>query len=489
MNIDIKLILYFIAGYFLCILGALIASRFKKTGTILPGLDEFFLANRNLPTIILIFTFCGSLTSAFLVVGIPGAVFANGLGSLGFIMLIDVVLLPLLVLFYTSIRRYAREHDLLSPLECFSRSYKSKSLGLVMAVFLITFLCPYLAIQLVGLGKVLQGISGGEINYINGVGFVMGIIAVYLIFGGMRAVAYTDFIQSLAIIIGLLGGVFFFVHSNWGGFGNMFEALQASKPQSLSLPGNRGFWTGPMFFSHTIFFIAVFFQPHLMTRAMMARDDKQVRIIGLGLILTIFIALIPAGLIGLGAQLLYPVGTESNQIAGLVLADMAGISSLGICLAILMIVGVLGASMSTADSLLLSIGQVSMRDIIHPYKKISHSSQVWLTRVIMLAFLGVAFILGLNPPEIMIDLVGYSTAGTAIIIPTMLGYRWKYRSKLGAFLSILIGSITLGILAVTGLKPLGMHAGFFGLISAAFTYLVMGGVTFTRMNKPQTKLA
>ena len=115
-----------------------------------------------------------------------------------------------------------------------------------------------------------------------------------------------------------------------------------------------------------------------------------------------------------------------------------------------------------------------MRDVIRPYKAMNRPAQVWVTRGLMLGFLGIAFVLGMNPPPIMIDLVGYSTAGTAVLVPTMLGFQWKHRSKLGAFLSIIAGASVLGTLAVTGVKPFDMHQGFFGAVTAAITYLAIG---------------
>lgn len=81
MEINGFWLLSLISAYFLVLLGGVVKSRYSKTGKILPSAEEFFLANNSLSTPVLVATFIGTIFSAFTVVGVPSAVYANGLGN------------------------------------------------------------------------------------------------------------------------------------------------------------------------------------------------------------------------------------------------------------------------------------------------------------------------------------------------------------------------------------------------------------------------
>ncbi len=86
---------HFIIGltalYFFVILGFVLYARIKSTNSLLPGLNEFFLAGKNLSPLVLTFTYMGSLFSTFTVLGIPALVYAHGGSAIIFYFSIAVV--------------------------------------------------------------------------------------------------------------------------------------------------------------------------------------------------------------------------------------------------------------------------------------------------------------------------------------------------------------------------------------------------------------
>lgn len=468
---EIDTILYFTGGYLLLLLGAIVWSRYAQTSKILPGMNEYFLASRSLSTPVMMLTFMGTLLSTFTVVGMPGSVYTNGLGTVGFVVMIDLVIILMIVSYGNVLRKYAKENDLFSPIECISHAYKSKSLSILISAIFIVTIIPYISLQLVGTGKLLEGLSGGDIGYVNGVGFMMVIVAIYLLLGGMRAVAYTDFVQGLVAMGGLMIGAFVFVQYNWGGLGALFEQAYEQQPDMLSLPGPSGFYTAPMFVSYSIFFGMLFFQPQLMTRMIMAKDKKQINSIAIAMILAMLLIYKLPMLFGVGAKILNPELTEANQTMGYIFNNIASAGILGLIATTMILMGTIGAAMSTADSMLLALGKLFTRDIIRKFFEIDRKKQVLFAKLIMLTILIIAFIIGLNPPKVMIDLAIGSVAWTAIMAPAMIGFTWKKRNLTAALSSIIISGILLAFLMATSIKPLGFHEGFVCMILSCIVYL------------------
>lgn len=470
---EMLFLLGFTGLYFLLVLAAVLFERIKNTGKIMPGLEEFFLASRNLNPVVLLCTYVASLFSAFYLIGTPGFVYTHGIGGVTFILAADLFGIFFILTLYKKLRAFALEKNIFSPIESLSLSYNSVWLGVLCALLMMLFMVPYISIQLVGIGKFLEGLSAGELGYTNGVGVMMAIVALYLFFGGMRAVAYTDFVQAMALLIGVFGGATFFIYINWGSFGAMMDAMVRDIPEHLTLPGPQGLYDWRTYLAVSIFPLATLFQPHLLTRAMMAKNDSQIDFMGFGLLFALLITVIPVTLFGLGGAMLFEGGVESNQIMGRIFESLTSASVIGLVFTSLILIGALGAAMSTADSLLIAIGQIFTRDITQPFFKLSQGQQVVYSKVIMMIVLAGAFITGLNPPEIMGELALYSSSATCTLVPTFMGFCWNKRSKAAAFSSILIGLATLVTLAVTETKLFGFHEGFITLITASVIYVLV----------------
>ncbi|MBL4804912.1 MAG: sodium:solute symporter family protein [Alphaproteobacteria bacterium] len=480
---DVGIIISITGAYFLLVLAAIMYTRIRDTGKIMPGLSEFFLASRDVHVAILICTFIGSLFSASFALALPTFVFKHGLGGCLYAIAGDMVGILFMVTLYKALRAYSVKHDLYSPMECLSKAYNSPWVGFTCALLMIIFLSPYISMQLVGIGKFLEGFSGGEIGYITGVGGMMSVVALYLIFGGMRAVAYTDFVQTIAIFLGVFGSVALFTYMNWGSVSGLMEAALETKPHHLSVPGPEGYYDWPLFLSISILTLGLVFQPQLLTRGLMARDDRQINAMGFGLFIGLLLGTIPVFLFGLGGAVLYGDSVEPNQVMGVIFQDVYNHSLFGLIVTGLMLVGALGAAMSTADSILLAIGQIFTRDVASPFFELSQKSQVLLSKVIMMIVLGGAFLIGLRPPELMGDLVVYSASATCILVPVFVGFQWKKRSDKAALLTLAVGVITLATLAITKTQPMGLQEGFLTLLVTIPTYWLSSVILYKRASQ------
>ncbi len=369
------------ACYFAVILGFVLYARVKSTNSLLPGLNEFFLAGKNLSPLVLTFTYIGSLCSTFTVIGMPGVVYSHGIAGTIFFWMLTGVGLSLFYFVGKRLRRYTEGKRIFSPLEVISAQYNSRRLGFFMALVFAVFLMPYISLQLVGVGAFIHAYTDGVINYTLGVGSMMFVIFIYLFLGGMRAVAYTDFVQISASFIGLILGLFLLLNHFDLSFISVIQRVHALSPEHLSLPGAKGAYTWPFLTTLSIVTAGILIQPHLLTRAMMAKDDAQINFMMVGTIIGYIIAGLLGLYFGLTALLAYGPDLQPNALMGHVFKEIANnLGLIGLCVSALMLMGALGAAMSTADSLLISIGQITTRDMVRPFFQITPERQVILSK-------------------------------------------------------------------------------------------------------------
>ena len=124
------------------------------------GLGDFYLAGRNLGGFVLLLTLYATQYSGNTLLGYPGEAFRLGYAwvmSVGFMMAIIVVYL----LFAPRLQRLARRHAFVTPGDWITHRFRSPSLTLLANVLLVLAISNYLLAQLMAMGHVTEGLSGG----------------------------------------------------------------------------------------------------------------------------------------------------------------------------------------------------------------------------------------------------------------------------------------------------------------------------------------
>ena len=118
--------------YVLLVLGVgVLATRRASSSS-----EEYFLAGRGLGTLVLFMALFGTNCTAFVLVGIPGQAYHDGLGV--FSVNAPIVALGIPLTFWAigaPARRLAREHGALTPAELYSRRFGSRAVGIVLFTF------------------------------------------------------------------------------------------------------------------------------------------------------------------------------------------------------------------------------------------------------------------------------------------------------------------------------------------------------------------
>jgi SSS family solute:Na+ symporter len=440
-----------------------------------PGLAEFFVAGRTLGPMVGFLTWSATLFSAFTLVGLPGFFYIHGIGSWPFIAFADTFMGIFFYVIGRRLWRLSRERNLVTPVELLTVHYRSPALGLVAVAVSVLFLLPYLAIQMIGVGRLLEGATGGAIPYLGGTILLLVVTVVYSELGGMRAVAWTDALQGSLFFVVFYVTAAVFVVREWGSLGALFQAVAEQQPALLSVPGPRGYFTHATLISLFILIVGMpLTQPQLAIRFFVARSERTLRLMTVASATFATLVVIPALLIGLGGAARFPDLASGDLVLPTIVSR-----TMGPFLAGLVVCAVVASAMSTVDSQVLVLGSLLAKDGYAPVSGERDEARLLrVARLTMLVCMVAAFLIALRPVPLIIQLSLLSFAGTLQLAPAYLGALfWPWATRSGAIASVLAGVTTLGLgqWVLPAAWLLGFHPGVWGL-AAGLLVLVLGSL-------------
>ena len=441
-------------------------------------LDNFYLAGRNLGGFVLLLTLYATQYSGNTLLGYPGEAFQLGFAwvmSVGFMMAIIVVYL----LFAPQLQRIAKQKHFITPGDWITYRFNSPSLTLIANVLLVAAISNYLLAQLMAMGHVTEGLSGGTIPYWAGVLLLTFVVIIYETVGGMRAVAWTDCVQGLMLLVGLIG-LLIAVGPTPDHLANLTNEIARTSPEKVVVPS----WEISRNWFSTIILIgfsgAVY--PHAIQRIYAARSARSLK---RAFSVMVFLPLVTTGvmfLVGILAIGELSDGGDPDQVMPTLLTMWAGQSTLLFGLSVLVITAIVAAVMSTADSVLLSLSSILAKDIIGT-TLLRGASQERLTRTgKILSWIIVSILVGiaLSPRVTLWGLTEIKMEILAQVAPLfVLGVTWSRLTTSAAFVGMLAGCATYsGLLLTSNPEPWNIHAGVVAL-GVNLTCCVVGS---TRQN-------
>ncbi len=440
-------------------------------------LDGFLIGGRNIGAWVTAFAYGTTYFSAVVFVGYAGQHGWNiGIGAI-WIGIGNAILGCLLSWILFARRTRAMTHNLKAKTmpEYFEKRYNSKALKIFAAVVIFIFLVPYSAAVYKGLGSLFSAVFPGVETWVWML-IIACLTAVYLVAGGYVATAYTDLVQGIIMIAGVICLVFAVLgHDNVGGITGLMENLSKYVPtaegdvvdgkQLTSIFGGSSFKFLCVNIMLTSF--GTWGLPQMIGKFYAIKDDGAIK---RGTIIsTLFCAIIGCGayLIGSTSRLILdgqlPEGGIDAVIPA-VLMEVLGGGVLGtILLAVIMIL-LLSASMSTLEAVVLTSASAVAVDLIPSVKKngVAPEKQMLLTRVLCLVFVACSFIFATQNIPIIVSLMSFSwgVVSGCFIGPFIWGLFSKKTTKAGAAAGMLAGIGTVGIstLVITLTNPAGFAA-------------------------------
>ncbi len=445
----------------------------RQLGT---GVSEFFLGNRQIGGFVAAMTYAATTYSAFMMLGLAGLTYKLGVGALGF-ELTYLGGLVLVVFFGPRFWLVGRRYSYLTHAELLADRYQNRAVGIVATLLCLIFLIPYAAIQVMGIGYLLAGVSKEAIKLFPGMLLAMILAAVWAKLAGLRSVAWTDALQAIIMLLASLTALIFLVERGFGGVAPFFRRLNSDVPELLQ---------GPGLFSFNIFsglaLPWLFFSlsnPQVTQRLFIPKSVAAFKQMIGGFLVFGFVYTLVAVLWGFGARLLV-LGLANPDQATPALLALPFIPG-GIVLVVM--IGILAAAVSTIDSILLTLASLCARDLYRPLAGVRASEArelrfgqgiITLLAIAFFAFAwwatgqrGLAFMIA--------PLSAAASAGLLMAVPTIIGaFCWQRATASGALASMVGGAVLVLVLQLSGRRPLGLWPGVWGL---AFCLALFIGVS------------
>lgn len=445
------------------------------------GLDDYVLGGRSLRPSVAAMSAGASDMSGYLFLGVPGAVYAQGVGATW--IAIGLILGTYFNWLFIAerLRTYtARAKNSLSLSSYFAERFEDRTqlLRLVSAGIIAIFFTFYVSSGIVATARLFSDVFGISVFVAATVAFV--VIAVYTAIGGFLADSFTDFIQGTMMFLALL---LLPMIGLWaiGGFAEVGATVTEKSADLWNMGETVAYDKGEWGAGDALGIVAIVSglawglgylgMPHILARFMGIRSAKDVpvaRRIGTAWVVLSLGGACAVGLLGIG---LIEEPLDNPEDVFFALAHQLT----NPWVAGLLQAALLAAIMSTVDSQLIVVSTAVTEDVYH---KILHRNApqkllLWLGRgaVIAVALIayGIAMIALLNPdPDAskILLLVAYAWAGfgAAFGPVILLSLFWPRMTWVGALSGMVTGAAVA--LAWPSLDASLFHTGLYELVPA-----------------------
>ncbi len=444
-------------------------------------LSHYFVGNRTLGGFVLAMTTVATYSSVSSFVGGPGMAWFIGFGWIYMAVVQVTAVFLVLGIYGKRVALLSRKLNAVTVVDILRARYNSDALAAVSAAVIVLFFAGTMTAQFVGGARLFAATM--NYSYESGLALFGFIVVLYTAIGGFRAVALTDTLCAITMMVGILL-LLYYVLDAGGGYNSIIYNISVKHPEMLE-PFSGGNMPLTLYISQWmlvgIFTIAL---PQSVVRGISYKDTKglhQAMLIGTFVVGFMNIGINMIGILSHGVldEPLKTYGTVDSiiptAIATAIPTPLVGFA----------IIGPLAASISTISGLLIVASSSIIKDIFVHYRQKSgkeplSTARLRLISIVTTAILGSAvFIIALNPPSVIwiINMFAFGGLETAFFFTLLFGLFTKWANKYGALAASIGGTICYCLAQGLGFKPFGLHAIIVG-IGVSLICFIIGSFCF-----------
>lgn len=445
---------------------------FKKTR---PSMEDFFLGGRSLGLFVVLCTVWSTLFSAFSYIGLPGAYYRTGIS---FFAIAGNILLNSLCMYLFGSRMWAlgKKYGFINMTDLFAERYGSNGVCIIAMIISIGSLLPYIGLQIKGAGLTLQGVTNNVIPYNVGIFYVTVVVLFYVALGGFRSVVWTDVIQSIIMLIGMLGSMYIIANKVGGGLGGVIEKAAAINPKLVSFPGPAGIWTPSMVLTTAMVIgLGGFSWPQISQRMYATKSLKTIKMLAFIFPLAALFVNVPPIFIGLAGRIQYPDLKNSDLVFPMMLNELVPP-----IFGIIIVLAILAAIMSTVSGQILSLTSIIVKDLYIRFFDPSSASEARITKLsrfmLLTVVAGSLAVIFWGPKTLVSLLIDASAPIMMQVLVVLIGaLYWRKATKGGAIVSMIGSELFLILLWFKLIKmPIsGIHNGVWAMILGIILFIIV----------------
>jgi SSS family solute:Na+ symporter len=475
-------LIVFVALYLLgtLALGVWAGTRIKNTG-------DFAVAGRSLPLVMVITTTFATWFGAETVMGIPAKFIQGGLNAIVEDPFGAGMCLVLVGVFFAA-KLYRQ--NLLTIGDIYRKRY-GKGIEVFCSLAIIVSYLGWVAAQITALGLVFSVLTNGAMS--ETAGMVVGTLAVliYVVIGGFLAVAWTDFIQMIVLVVGL--SIIAVFASDLAGGTDKVLALATAENYWRFLP--------PPTFTDIAFFLGAALtmmlgsipQQDVYQRVMSAKDERTAQrgaiIGGVSYILFAFVPIFIVGcaVVVMGEQALALARDDYQR-----LLPTFVLTQMPLVMQILFFGALLSAIKSTSSATLLAPSTSFVENILKNLRpRMTDREQLLAMRWSIVVFAGVVLAYAIamkGTPIYELVSTAYQVTLVGAFVPLVFGLYWKRATTQGAIASVAAG-VSVWVLFLPQVSLLGeIFPGQLAGLLAAVLGMLLGSLAPQKLKNRHEKV-
>ncbi|GHS97990.1 sodium/panthothenate symporter [Synergistales bacterium] len=438
---------------------------------------DYFIGNRSLGGFVLAMTLVATYSSGSSFVGGPGVAWLRGFGWVYLAMTQVLAAFLVMGVMGKKMAVISRKIDAVTVIDLIRVRYESNTLAHIGAVFIVVFFCGTIVAQFISGANLFAAAAG--VNYTFGLFLFALVVVTFTATGGFRAVAVTDTICALAMLLGL--GVLTYAILEHGGGISRIMAVINTQPQMLE-PTSGGAISVRLLISFWMLSgVCTLGLPQSLVRNMSYKNSKSLHramIYGTVIVGAMMLGMHLIGVLSRGVIHELPAGGTTDAIMPHLIVNYLSPVLAGIA-----IIAPLAASISTVSSLLIASSSSIIKDVyqhvVERHGGRADQKKLGLFSIATTAAIGiVCIIVALNPPTVIVwvNMFAFGGLQTAFFWTFLLGFFWKKANTTGALLSM-TGGVLAYCYCMAAKIPLGGFHAIVAGIGIGFVLFVVGSLT------------
>lgn len=454
-------------------------------------LSSYFLGDQSLKGFVLAMTLVATYGSVSSFVSGPGLAWQYGLGWVVFAAPQVITGFLVLGVLGKKLALVSRRLSAVTVIDVLRARYRCDRLALLLSLSILIFFFTMMIGQFIGGAQIFAQAAG--VDYVFGLLLFGAVVVFYTAFGGFRAVAITDAVCAVLMLLGM----FLLADSiltQGGGLTTIMERLA----EQVGVNGQVGALLDPtsasalpltlLFSAWILVGFGTMALPQSAIRCMAYRSTNDLHLAMLIGTIVCGALMIGMTLLGVLARGVIPDATEFGGNTDTLIPYLIA-NHMSPLMAGLTLIGPLAATMSTVSSLLIAASSAVIKDIL------VHECPTWQndTQRLHRYSRGITFVLGvlavlfaIEPMDVIvwINMFAFGGLEIAFLCPLVLGLFWSGASAQGAMASVLIGMLVYVGLGVLKVDLLGWHAIVPAILISLGVFVVVSLMTRPKSKDP-----
>jgi SSS family solute:Na+ symporter len=425
------------------------------------SLERWTTGGRGFGALLMYLLMAGEVYTTFSFLGASGWAYSRGAPAY---YILAYLTLAYVVSFFTLplIWEVGRRHGLQTEADFFALRYGAKYLPALVSLVGVAFIIPYLQLQLIGLGIIVEVASSEGVGRAPAMILSVALIVAFVLASGVRAVAWISVLKDALMLVAAISIGILVPRIYFGGIGPMFAALAHARPTHLTMPGETAN-LGHAWYITTVLLTSLGFYmwPHSFAATYTAKSSDTLR--RNAVVMPLYsVTLAFVFFVGFAAVLVVP-GLKDGDLSLLIVVRRSFPPWF------LGVIGGAGAltAMVPAAIFILTAATLFAKNLCRPIFApwMTDDQVVRLAKgvVVVLSAISLYFAIYRSTTLVSLLLLGY--AGVTQFFPgVVLGLYWKRATATGVFMGLVAGVGLVALLHLAKRDPfLGVNAGFFAL--------------------------